>query len=93
MTRTFYGAVLDHVHEPTDEPGTTTLHRDGPAMGAVVGAGDALPHWLVHFAVDDLDGAVAAVPTVGGEVLLGPDEAAGRARGPVGGAFAVISRR
>ncbi len=27
QTKTFYGAVLGHTHRPTDEPGTTTLHR------------------------------------------------------------------
>jgi uncharacterized protein len=97
QTKTFYAAVLDHTHEPTDEPGTTTLHRDGPALGAVVFAGDALPHWLVHFAVDDVDRAVAAARTAGGEVLLGPEDAAGGRRAvladPSGARFAVIGRR
>ncbi len=96
LTRTFYGEVLGYRHEPTDEPGTTTLHRDGPAAGAVVFAGDALPHWLVHFAVDDVDAVAAAVPATGGEVLVGPDDGLFGRRAvladPSGARFAVISR-
>jgi predicted enzyme related to lactoylglutathione lyase len=96
QTRTFYGAVLAHAHEPTDEPGTTTLHRGGPALGAVVFAGDALPHWLVHFAVDSVDAVAAAVPAAGGEVIeAAADTPAGRRAvlaDPSGARFAVLSR-
>jgi hypothetical protein len=99
QTKTFYGAVLGHTHEPTDEPGTSTLHRDGPPVGAVVFAGDALPHWLVHFGVasaEAVDAAAAAVPAAGGEVLEVPaDTRAGRRAvlaDPSGARFAVISR-
>lgn len=96
QTKTFYGAVLGHTHEPTEEPGTTTLHRDGPALGAVVFAGDALPHWLVHFDVPDLDTAVGAAAPAGGLVVEGPcDRPAGRRavlEDPSGARFAVITR-
>ncbi|MDT7745600.1 MAG: uncharacterized protein QOE59_4678, partial [Actinomycetota bacterium] len=74
------------------EPGTTTLHRGGPALGAVVFAGDALPHWLVHFAVDSVDAVAAA----GGEVIeAAADTPAGRRAvlaDPSGARFAVLSR-
>ncbi|MCD2197393.1 VOC family protein [Actinomycetospora endophytica] len=96
LTKTFYGTVLGLTHEPTDEPGTTTLHRDGPALGAVVFAGDALPHWLVHFGVSDVDDAVAAAGSSGGLVLEGPGEGLGGRRtvlaDPSGARFAVITR-
>ncbi|NMO90845.1 VOC family protein [Actinomycetospora sp. TBRC 11914] len=96
QTRTFYGTVLGHTHEPTDEPGTTTLHRDGPALGAVVFAGDALPHWLVHFGVPDVEAAAAAVGNAGGEVLEVPTTGAFGRRAvladPSGARFAVLER-
>ena len=96
QTKTFYGAVLGHTHAPTDEPGTTTLHRGGPALGAVVFAGDALPHWLVHFAVADVDAAAAAATAAGGLVVgePGPHRAGRRAvlADPSGARFAVLGR-
>jgi predicted enzyme related to lactoylglutathione lyase len=96
QTKTFYGAVLGHTHAPTDEPGTTTLHRDGPALGAVVFAGDALPHWLVHFAVADADAAARAAQAAGGLVVGAPaPHRAGRRAvlaDPSGARFAVLSR-
>jgi predicted enzyme related to lactoylglutathione lyase len=99
LTRTFYGTVLGHTHGPTDEPGATTLHRDGPPVGAVVFAGHALPHWLVHFGLgttEAVDAAAAAVPAAGGEVLEAPvDTPQGRRAvlaDPSGARFAVISR-
>jgi uncharacterized protein len=96
QTKTFYTTVLGYTHEPTDEPGTTTLHRDGPPDGAVVFAGDALPHWLVHFGVDDVDGAVASASAAGGEVLEPPaDSSFGRRAvlaDPSGARFAVLAR-
>jgi predicted enzyme related to lactoylglutathione lyase len=62
-------------------------------------AGDALPHWLVHFGVaspEAVDAAAAAVPAAGGEVLEAPaDTRAGRRAvlaDPSGARFAVISR-
>lgn len=94
QTKTFYGAVLGHAHAPTDVPGTTTLHRDGPALGAVVFAGDALPHWLVHFAVADVDAAAEAAPTAGGVVLAAPADTPWGRRAvladPSGARFAVL---
>jgi hypothetical protein len=96
LTKTFYGTVLGFTHEPTDEPGTTTLHRDGPALGAVVFAGDALPHWLVHFGVDDVDAVAAAAEDAGGTVVEAPTEATSGRRAvladPSGARFAVITR-
>jgi uncharacterized protein len=96
LTKTFYGTVLGLRHEPTDEPGTTTLHRDGPALGAVVFAGDALPHWLVHFGVADVDAAVACAEAAGGTVVVPPEDGAFGRRAvladPSGARFAVIAR-
>ena len=88
-TRTFYTGLLGHTHRPTDEPGTTTLHVDGgPAFGTVALAGDALPHWLVHFAVGDVDVAAAAAEAAGG-VVVGKDARHAVLEDPAGARFAV----
>jgi predicted enzyme related to lactoylglutathione lyase len=96
LTKAFYSTVLGLTHEPTDEPGTTTLHCGGPAVGAVVFAGDALPHWLVHFGVEDVDAAASATGTAGGTVVEGPADVASGRRAvladPSGARFAVITR-
>ncbi|WP_018333967.1 VOC family protein [Actinomycetospora chiangmaiensis] len=95
-TRTFYATVFGWTHAPTDEPGTTTLHLDdGPAFGAVAFAGDALPHWLVHFAVADVDAAAAAAQDAGGLVVgkvVGKEERRAVLEDPTGARFAVVSR-
>ena len=96
LTKAFYGTVLGFTHEPTDEPGTSTLHREGPAVGAVVFAGDALPHWLVHFGVEDVDAATAAAGAAGGTVVEAPADVTSGRRAvladPSGARFAVITR-
>lgn len=98
QTRTFYARLLGATHRPTDEPGTTTLHTGGgEPFGAVVFAGDALPHWLIHFPVADgaaVDHAAEAAPGAGGEVVGTPEEHPQGRRAvlldPTGARFAVI---
>ncbi|MCD2189066.1 VOC family protein [Actinomycetospora soli] len=92
QTKTFYGSVFRWTHRPTDEPGTTTLHLDGsPAFGTVTFAGDALPHWLVHFAVADVDAAAAAAGAAGG-LVVGTDAERAVLEDPTGARFAVVRR-
>ncbi|MDL5160301.1 VOC family protein [Actinomycetospora termitidis] len=91
QTKAFYGTVLGWTHEPTDEPGTTTLHHDGDAFGAVVFAGDALPHWLAHFPVADVDAAAAATEAAGGSVV-GKEDGKAVLEDPTGARFAVTAR-
>ncbi|WP_433799753.1 VOC family protein [Actinomycetospora sp. CA-084318] len=92
QTKSFYSAVLGWTHRPTDEPGTSTLHlEDSPAFGAVTFAGDALPHWLVHFPVADVDAAGAAAEAAGG-VVVGKDAQRAVLEDPTGARFAVVRR-
>ncbi len=91
QTKTFYTSVLGWTHRPTDEPGTTTLHLDdGPACGAGACAGDARPHWLVHFPVAAVAAAAAAARAAGG-LVVGKDARRAVLEDPTGARFAVVS--
>lgn len=46
---------------------------------------DVPPHWMVYFAVDDVDATAAKVEELGGDVAVGPDDI------PRVGRFAVVS--
>jgi predicted enzyme related to lactoylglutathione lyase len=56
---------------------------------------DVPAHWMVYFAVDDVDATSARVKELGGEVVVGPDDIpkVGRfavLRDPQGAHFSVI---
>jgi predicted enzyme related to lactoylglutathione lyase len=99
----FYGAVFGWGFEDQDmgEMGAYTSIKlgDGVVGGMLDVTGrvpDEVPaNWLVYFAVDDADAAVARVGESGGSVAFGPiDSPAGRlavVTDPWGAAFAVIA--
>lgn len=97
-SRTFYGRLFGWQHEPREDHGPAySVIRDpgGPApLGAIDFAGDALPAWLVHVGVDDVEAAVAAAEGAGGSVVatVGPDVRGRRAvlADPAGVRFAVL---
>jgi predicted enzyme related to lactoylglutathione lyase len=57
--------------------------------------GEVPPHWLTWFAVEDADTAAAAVASLGGRVITGPDDSpVGRmavVTGPQGETFGIIT--
>ena len=67
-TRTFYARLFDYAYgAPSDEvPGYVAIED---VRGGVGLAGDALPHWLVHFAVPDAAAALDAARAAGGAVV------------------------
>ena len=68
QSRTFYRGLLGLEMEIDDAGRTTAVDTDGLLWGGISFAGDQLPHWLVHFPVDDADAAVAAARRSGGGV-------------------------
>lgn len=72
----------------------------GPAVGAVANTArrpGVHTHWLLHFPVDDLDGALERVRALGGKVI-GPAELPGLGRvaacdDPQGAAFGLVEAR
>ena len=76
--RTFYTAVFGYTFQNLEgAPGDyTTFHLGGDplgGMGGMMGAPDGTPsHWVAHFAVADVDAAVAAATGGGGELLGDP---------------------
>ncbi len=85
----FYGSVLGIRQEgamPMGPLGDYAFLHSGPdAIGAVMPVLEGgEPGWLVYFAVDDIDAAVARVRDAGGTILAGPDEIPG-------GAFSVVA--
>ena len=97
----FYGSVFGWTSEAREMPGGnyTELRADGrPVAGLLDMTGrvpdEVPPHWLVYFAVDDCDAAVAKVEQLGGGRIVGPfDIPPGRfalAHDPQGAHFALI---
>jgi predicted enzyme related to lactoylglutathione lyase len=101
--KAFYGELFGWSFEPIDTGG-------GPEMSQVKNAadwrianmtrtgdqqGDVPPHWLVYFAFESCDDAVAKTGERGGGILFGPlDIPVGRfavLRDPQGAAFGVLS--
>jgi len=84
--KVFYPAVFGWTSETTESPAMTYTqwYRDGDVIGGMVHMGDQFPPevpnlWLVYFAVDDTDAAIAKVTELGGKALMGPvDIDAGR---------------
>jgi hypothetical protein len=76
------------------------IQLDGAPVGGMVDIGGRAPdevpaHWLVYFAVEDVDAALAQAKAGGGNVAVEPiDTPAGRLAiltDPFGAAFAVIA--
>jgi predicted enzyme related to lactoylglutathione lyase len=99
--KAFYPAVFGWTSETADSPQMTYTqwYLDGAVIGGMLHMGDQFPpqvpnHWLVYFAVEDTDAAVAKVTELGGSVMMPPmDIDAGRfavVGDPAGAAFAVI---
>lgn len=77
----------------------TEWHLNGRPIGGGMSMGDNMPpgvppNWLVYFAVDDTDAAIATIQKNGGNIVMGPmDSPPGRfavATDQQGAAFAVI---
>jgi predicted enzyme related to lactoylglutathione lyase len=101
--KAFYGAVLDWAFEEREfETGTyTSLKVGDTSVGGMIDitgrAPDEVPaHWLVYFAVEDVDATVAKAKGTGGGVALEPFDIAevGRiaiVKDPFGAVFAVMT--
>jgi uncharacterized protein len=73
--KSFYGSLFDWTAEDSPmgpEAVYTTFLRDGVPVAAACPVEGVLPHWGIHFTVDDVDAAAAAVPGLGGTVLKAP---------------------
>ena len=75
-SRAFYGALFGWTAEASPEPeahGYTVFMRgDAAAAGLGPVFGDIPPHWNIYVTVADVDEAVAAAATAGGQVMLEP---------------------
>ena len=86
--REFYGAVFGWEYSAVPMAGDeyttfTTVDAGAPSggVGPMMGAEGAPPHWLLYFAVDDVDTAVATAVTLNGTSLAPPfDTPFGRMR-------------
>lgn len=84
--KAFYGEVFGWTSETDASPMMTYTqwYRDGNVIGGMMHMGPQFPdeipnNWLVYFAVDDTDAAVAKVTELGGSVMMQPmDIDAGR---------------
>jgi hypothetical protein len=97
----FYERVFGWTGEttPMGDMEYTTFHRDGEQVAGMVQMTDAWPpeipaHWMVYFAVDDVDAAAARAAELGGAVSVPPTEIpVGRfavLNDPAGAVFSVI---
>jgi predicted enzyme related to lactoylglutathione lyase len=70
------------------------LDDQGRAVAGIGLAGDALPHWLVSFAVNDVEAAADAARAAGGKVLASATGGAHRRHvtlaDPAGARFGVL---
>jgi predicted enzyme related to lactoylglutathione lyase len=88
-SRTFYRRLFGYEYVETAEAGSATFHgAGGPALGSIGSAGDALPHWLVHFGVADVDATVDAARDAGG-TLVAPHPGGAVLADPAGASFGV----
>ena len=99
--KAFYGAVFGWTAETSEGPQMTYTqwYLDGSVVGGMLHMGPQFPpqipnNWLVYFAVEDTDAAVAKATELGGSVMMAPmDIDAGRFAvlgDNAGAAFAVI---
>lgn len=102
MAMAFYSVVFGHTHTDMSAAGFTyaTFAVDGRLAGGIGALDGAIaaqdsPHWLVYFAVADVDAAVETVQDTGGGVVRPAwDSPFGRialVAGPFGEAFAVMT--
>jgi len=77
--KAFYGAVFGWTSETSESPMMTYTEwfRDGDVIGGMMHMGPQFPaevpnNWLVYFAVEDTDAAVAKVTELGGSVMMQP---------------------
>jgi predicted enzyme related to lactoylglutathione lyase len=100
--KAFYSSVFGWTYETGESPMMTYTqwYLDGQVVGGMLHMGPQIPaevpaHWLVYFAVDDTDAAVAKVTELGGSVMVPPfDIDAGRfsvVADTAGAHFAVIT--
>jgi predicted enzyme related to lactoylglutathione lyase len=102
----FYGAVFGWTATlvPMEGSADYTEFRigDHPVAGMMQMQGDSWPaempnHWMVYFAVDDCQAAVAKVESLGGELLVQPTEVLpgtfAVVKDPQGAVFSVIALR
>jgi predicted enzyme related to lactoylglutathione lyase len=97
----FYGAVFGWTTRTNEgEMPYTEWQLDGQSVGGMMAMppmvpAEVPPYWLVYFAVDDTEAAVAQVDRLGGSLVAGPmDTPAGRIAvlsDPQGAMFAVIT--
>ena len=96
--KAFYSAVFGWGW--TDNPEYGEFKVGDRVVGGVMPMGDQHPpevpeHWMVYFAVDDIDASVAKIKELGGSTMMEPFEAGGVgkmvvAMDPQGAAFSVI---
>lgn len=80
--KAFYADIMGWTYStmPMSDGAYTLIHReglDGPAGGMMPWTdpnGGPTDYWFTYFAVDDLDGAIAAAIAAGGTVLRPPFE-------------------
>lgn len=98
--RKFYAQLFGWEDETFEEDGATylTVSVDGWRNGGIMTMPEGVqapPHWLVYFAVEDVEAAAAKVRELGGEVIVPPmDVPAGRitvARDPQGAVFGLFA--
>jgi predicted enzyme related to lactoylglutathione lyase len=101
-SKAFYGKVLGWTFEEMDVgmgPYNVAMHGEGPAGGIFTMEGaqfDGVPqHWMVYFAVDDVDATCAAIRANNGSIRHEPHDIpeVGRialASDPSGGVFGII---
>jgi predicted enzyme related to lactoylglutathione lyase len=97
----FYGAVFGWKGETTTEPMPyTTFQSDGKPVAGMMDVTGRVPdevpnHWLVYFAVEDAEAAIATTTQAGGQTFVGPIDIPNMGRfavlgDPQGAVFAVI---
>lgn len=103
-SKAFYGSVIGWTFEEMDMGGgnmyNICLHSKGPAGGIFKMDGppfDGFPqHWMVYFAVDDVDATCKTVKANSGSILQEPFDVSGVGRialaaDPSGGMFGMIT--
>ena len=103
-SKAFYGSVIGWTFEEMDMGDgnmyNVCLHAQGPAGGIFKMEGaqfDGVPqHWMVYFAVDDVDATCETVKAHSGSIHQAPFDVAGVGRialasDPSGGMFGIIT--